>query len=249
MRVKNSNFSIGGNLESALKGEYQIEVKAILKEGWQLTKNGKSVILAGIFLILFIAMICTSVAFSVLGTYDLNALTPTSRLLLDVSLTVLISPFIAAITMAGVSNSVGAVSPPSFLFYFVPRILILSVASVLVSAVVQLGIIFFVLPGLFLAMATSFTLPLLLDKGLTPARAMMISIKVVSFKWGEFAKIYGFFALLGLLVVVTLGVAIFWIAPFYFNVKGILYREVFGIQVKLLPAGSDKLKADNIFHA
>ena len=247
--MENPKFSIGGNLESALKGEYQLNVKDILNEGWQLTKNGKSVILSGIALVILIAMICTSVAFSILGTYDLNALTPSHRLLLDVSLTVLISPFIAAITMAGVSNSVGAVSHTRFLFHFVPRILVLSVASVLVSAVVQLGILLLVLPGLYLAIATSFTIPLLLDKGFTPARAMMISIKVVGYKWVDFVKIYGFFALLGLLVVVTLGVAIFWIAPFYFNVKGILYREVFGIKVKILPVGSGKLKADNIFHA
>lgn len=249
MRVENPNFSIGGNLDSALKGEYQLNVKEILQEGWELTKRGKRVILLGMFLIMLVAAICSGIAFSMLGTYNLNELTPGNRLFLDISLTVLISPFIAAITMAGISNSVGAVSHSSFLFHFVPRILVLSVASVLVSAVVQLGMLLLIVPGLFLAMATSFTIPLLLDKGVTPARAMMISIKVVSYKWLDFAKIYGFFALLGLLVVVTLGVAIFWIAPYYFNVKGILYREVFGIQVKILPVGTGKLKADNIFHA
>ena len=247
--MKDPNFSIGGNLDSALKGEYQLHVKEIIQEGWALTKQGKSVILLGVLIVMLVAFVCTSIAFTVLGTYDLNEFSSSQRFLLDISLTVLISPFIAAITMAGVSNSIGAVSQSSFLFHFVPRIVVLSVASVLVSAVVQLGILLLVLPGLFLAMATSFTIPLLLDKGLTPARAMMISIKVVSVKWLDFAKIYGLFSLFGLLAVVTLGIALIWIVPFYFNVKGILYREVFGIQMKVLPVGTGKLRADNIFHA
>lgn len=247
--MEDPNFSIGGNLDSALKGEYQLQVKEIIQEGWALTKQGKSVMLLGVLIVMLVALVCTSIAFTVLGTYDLNDFSPPQRLLLDISLTILISPFIAAITMAGVSNSIGAVSQSSFLFHFVPRIVVLSVASVLVSAVVQLGLLLLVVPGLFLAIATSFTIPLILDKGFTPARAMMISIKVVSFKWLAFAKIYGIFALLGMLTIVTLGIALIWIVPFYFNVKGILYREVFGIQVKILPVGTSKLRADNIFHA
>lgn len=249
MRVENTKFTIGGSLESALKGEYKFETKEVLTEGWELTKKGKPIILLGLLLVFIISSTVFAFIFELLGTYDLSEISQGTRMVIDISVTILLAPFMAAMIMIGISNSIRAVSRYSFLFHFIPKTLILSVASILVSAVVQLGFIFLIVPGVYLVIATTYTIPLILDKGFTPVRAMFTSIKVVHHQWFEFAKIFAFFFFLGLLCLATFGVALIWVAPYYYNVKGILYREVFGIEVKVSPIGVNDLKSDNIFHA
>ncbi len=249
MRVENNKFTIGGNIESALKGEYQLDVKEILQEGWMLTKQGKSIILQGLLLVFSIGIATFTFIFHWLGIQNLDEISPGFRMLIDLSFTILLSPFLAALVMIGISNSIRAVSKPAFIFHFIPKTLILSLAAILVSAIVQLGFILFIIPGIYLLVATSFTIPLVLDKGLTPAKAMITSVKVTTFNWFDFAKIFGFFALLSILCLVTFGVALFWVAPYYYNVKGILYRDVFGVEVNVMPLDREKLQSDNIFHA
>lgn len=62
-----------------------------------------------------------------------------------------------------------------------------------------------------------------------PAKAIFTSIKVVNHQWLNFVKLYAVFFLLLLLVLITFGIAMIWVAPFYYNVKGILYRDIFGL--------------------
>jgi len=247
--VEEKKFTIGGNLDSALKGESTFDAESVLKEGWEITKNGKSVLLLGTMLIVWI---CVGFFIFVSQFVDFEnpiELPPMTRVLIDVSLTVLLAPFLAALEMTGISNSIRALSKPSFIFHFVPKTLILSAASVLVGAVVQFGLALFIVPGLYLLIATSFTIPLILDKGMNPFQAMSTSIKIVNRRWLEFLKVFGFFGLLGMLTAITFGIALIWTLPFYYNVKGVLYREVCGIQVKVVPLDNQKLKSDNIFHA
>lgn len=247
--MEEKKFTIGGDLEKALKGEYNFNAESVLKEGWEITKKGKSVLLLGAMLIMWICLGFFIFVAQFVELAEPMAIPPVPRLLIDVSLTVLLAPFLAALEMTGISNSLRAISRPSFIFHFVPKTLILSVASVLVGAIVQLGFAFFIIPGLYLLIATSFTIPLILDRGMTPFQAIATSIKIINKRWVEFIKVFGFFVLLGLLVAITFGIALIWVLPFYYNVKGVLYREVVGIQVKVVQLENQQLKSDNIFHA
>ncbi|MCY7293877.1 hypothetical protein [Alteromonas sp. a30] len=249
--MEDNRYTIGGSLESALKGEFTFSAESVLKEGWEITKNGKSVLLLGVLLIFWITagFSLFLYQFTEFGKNPEGETAFLNQFLMEASLTVLLAPFFAALEMTGISNSIRAISRPSFIFHFVPKTLILSVASLLVGFVVQIGFAFLILPGIYLLMASSFTIPLILDKGFTPVRALVTSISVVNRRLLEFMKVFGFFALLGVICAMTFGIALIWTLPFYYNVKGVLYRDIFGVQVKVLPNNNEKLKSDNIFHA
>lgn len=46
----------GGNLEKSLKGETQLDLQAIAKEAWNISKNTKTAVLHGALLLFFIAV-------------------------------------------------------------------------------------------------------------------------------------------------------------------------------------------------
>lgn len=249
--MEEKKFTIGGSLESAMKGEFNFSAESVLKEGWEITKNGKSVLLLAVLLVFWITagFSLFMYQFTDLGKSPEAEIPFAQQFLMEISLTVLLAPFFAALEMIGVSNSIRAISRPSFIFHFVPKMLLLSIASLLVGFVVQIGFALLILPGLYLLIASCFTIPLILDKKLSPLRALVTSISIVNMRLLEFMKVFGFFALLGVICAITFGIALIWTLPFYYNVKGVLYREIFGIQVKVVPLDNEKLKSDNIFHA
>lgn len=219
----------GGSLENALRGDYDFDVKAVLKEGVALTQNSKLAIIQGLLVVFALAY------FSLLGAEylsiakNLDSESPDFQFILHLIIAILVAPLTAGLLMMGVNTSLGIENRLEFVFRFISRIVILGVATLMTTAAVQIGLLFFIVPGLYLAVATGFTVPLILDKGMMPAQAMMTSIKVVGHRWKQFVLLYLAFTLLLLLVVVTYGVAIIWVAPFYYNVKGLLYRDIFGI--------------------
>lgn len=237
-----------GDLDRALEGDYSFDVKAVLKEGWALTKLDNSALLFGMLFVFLVAFIVVSLAQFFAAQRAIELHDPYFLLGSQVVLTVVTAPFTAALVMMGINNSIGGKSKFSHLFNFVNRTFILLIAILMTSILVDLGLRLLLIPGIYLFIATGFVIPLILDKGLLPSRALVVSIKVVTFQWLNFIKLYAFFALLFLLVVVTFGIALIWVAPFYYNVKGLLYRDIFGVGVEhqvTYPSEQNEAHSDN----
>jgi hypothetical protein len=60
---------------------------------------------------------------------------------------------------------------------------------------------------------------------------------------------YLFFTVLFLVGAMTFGIAYIWIIPFYFNAKGVLYRQLFGIDNTQNDSNSLNKKDEAVFHA
>jgi membrane-anchored glycerophosphoryl diester phosphodiesterase (GDPDase) len=104
------------------------------------------------------------------------------------------------------------------------------------------------IPGIYLAVSLSLALPLVVEKNLSPLKAIILSLQVTRFQWFKLLAIYTllfialFMSLLPLVILANtqmsvIGVIIFlvaltFIAPLFYNVKGILYREIFGMQLQ-----------------
>jgi hypothetical protein len=119
------------------------------------------------------------------------------------------------------------------------------------------------LPGIYLAVALSLALPLVVEKKLSPIKAIIISVQVTRFQWFKLFTIYTllivalFLSLLPLVILAEtqlniVGIMFFlfaltFIAPLFYNVKGILYREIFGMQIRAVDAkalpGNDSFSA------
>lgn len=245
--MQKTRLVVGGDIRKALQGDYHFDVKQVLQEGWELTRHNKWALVQGVLFIFTLWALLFLTASELLANLGYDAQAPQFQGFIGLCLSILLAPLMVGVMMMGINHSVGGLSKVSHLFFFLPKSALLALTSLLVSLIVELGLSLMLLPGLYLLIATSFALPLVVEKGLSPTRAMFISIRVVTFKWWQFIGLYFIFALLFLLVVLSFGIAAIWVAPFYYNVKGILYRDIFGVAVKLETKGESK--GESVFFA
>ncbi|MBE1301696.1 MAG: hypothetical protein GJ680_17550 [Alteromonadaceae bacterium] len=248
--IKNNQQLNETKLQKALDGHYDFDVKRVIEEGWALTKTSKGAILQGVAIVLIIFLCVTLVAHNYATNKGLNIESPDIQLAMNIALLILVAPFAAALLMMGINTSVGKHNTGKNVFEFVSRTLILTATSVITAAIVQIGLILFILPCLYLVIATGFAIPLVLEKGYYPTRAVMMSIRIVNHQWLKFVQLYLFFFLIMFTVIFTFGLSLIWIAPFYYNVKGILYRDIVVLHsedtAEVIEADSD---SDGSFHA
>ena len=217
------------SLQKALKGDYEFDVRAVFDEGWKITQKDKWAMLQGLIVVMVIALLIVELARTLSAQQMLDFNASNVRMATELVIMICVAPLAAGLMMMGINGSIGGKNKTSDLFHFVHRSLSIIVLSMLISVIVQLGLLLFILPGLYLIIATGFAMPLMLDKGILPARAVVISVKVVNGQWRKFVALYAVFAAMMVLAVLTFGIALIWLAPLYYNVKGILYRDIFGV--------------------
>lgn len=248
MEEKDPVIKVGGSLEQAKKGEYNLNVSAILNEAWQSTLKSRTAIMLGFIICLAIGLTITLIFSSQMGDIETVMQDPQSMTLLNILVTLIVAPFFAGVEMMGVFHSVGLKTKPQLVFAFMKRGSWLAVCALLTSTLTTIGFALLYVPGIFLAVALSLTLPLVIDKRLSPMKAIIVSVQALRFQWFKVFSIYlaVFLACILALVpfaaslntgfeVIGIAVLIFassYIVPFFYNVKGILYREIFGLQLQ-----------------
>ncbi|WP_085299665.1 hypothetical protein [Cognaticolwellia mytili] len=241
-------MKVGGSIDTAIKGEYNLDVVAILKEAWQITLKSRMAINLGLFFCLFIGMFVSIIASAPLGGIEEVIKDPQSMTLLNIIVTLVVYPFLVGVEMMGVFHSVGLKTRSQLVFAFLKRGSWVAVCALLTSTLVTIGLTLFYLPGIFLAVALSLALPLVVEKRLSPMKAITVCIQATRFQW---FKLFSIYLLLALAVIISalpvaaaggselgfIAIAFFlfcltFIAPMFYNVKGILYREIFGLQTQ-----------------
>jgi uncharacterized membrane protein len=241
--------SAGGSIQSALKGESVIDLKASIEEAWLLTKTTKGAILHGVFFTISLTLLLIVILQGWLNINDWQQAPVSIRLGLNLFITVISAPLLTALMLMGMAHSIGRTA------HFIPiakRLagsLMLVLAAIMITALVNVGMTLLLLPGVYLAMATGFSLPLLVEKKLTPSKSILFSIKAFNIYWQQLVLFYMLFIFLFILGAFTFGVAYIWIIPWYFNCKGIVYRQLFGIEVESDSIDTNNNKDESIFHA
>jgi uncharacterized membrane protein len=220
---------VTGNIDDAISGNYNVNIKEVLDEGWELTRNSKLPLLQALVLIFLIALFLVTVVTELMGADFSPMENPQDNLILNLVVTAVVSPLVAGMMMMGVKNAVGLDCKVTDVFGYLSRSALIALASLIISSLSNLGLALFVVPGIYLMVAMSFTYLLMIDKKLMPFQAILISIKAVTRQWFSFFAIYAFFLLLLGMSIMTFGLALIWVAPFFYNTKGVLYRRVFGV--------------------
>jgi len=249
---KNIIVSIGGSVERAVKGEYSIDVKAVLSEAWQHTLQSRMSINLGLIFVLVFGMIVSFITSSFFGgieavVADAQAGKSEALQMINVIVTIAVYPFIAGIEMMGVFHAINKPTQSKMLLSFLHRGSWVALCALLTSLLISIGFELLIIPGMLLAVLLSLTLPLVVEKKMTPMQAIVVSVKALRFKIGPLLVIYlvlfmSFIALIlpiALLInssLAPLAVMVFlfgftYLAPWYYNVKGVLYREIFGVFV------------------
>jgi hypothetical protein len=242
---ENIIVSVGGSVERAVKGEYSIDVKAILTEAWQKTLQSRMSINIALLLVSVFGMIVSFVSSSFFGGIEQVIDDPELLQLINVIVTIAVWPFMAGIEMMGVYHAVNKPTQSKMVFSFLHRGSWVALCALLTSLLIGIGFQLFLIPGVLLAVLLSLTIPLVVEKKLTPVQAIILSVKALRFKLLPLLAIFLilFLALIALTFPIALliessfaplAIMVFlfglsYLAPWYYNIKGVLYREIFGV--------------------
>jgi len=255
---------VGGTIEKAINGEYSIDVKSVLNEAWQNTLKSRTSINIGLLLTFAIGMITTLIISSFMGGVEAVFNDAKSSAMLNIIVTLIVYPFLVGVEMMGVFHAVGLKTNPKLVFAFLKRGSWVALCALLVSTLITIGLNLFYLPGIFLAVALSLVLPLVVEKQLSPLKAILLSIQALRHQWFQIFLSYLALILLVILSLMPLvltaesqlsligGVfflfCLTYIAPLFYNVKGILYREIFGMQLTVTNENNDSPDAGKDNH-
>jgi hypothetical protein len=245
----------GGSLEKTLNGETELDLKAIAKEAWDLSKNTKTAVLHGVVSLFFIAMVFAWMLQSIFGITDLSIVPERIMISLKVAGIIVTTPIIATMFLLGISHSVGI--KPRFLSILknVMGSILVILLALLLAAMSDVGSFvgsqINVLLGLavlfYINLATGFSIMLLVEKKLAPSECVIQSLKVFHKHWMPLSMFYLVYYCCLFLGALSLGFAYIWIIPFFINMKGILYRELFGVRVISVKNKSNT--SETVFHA
>lgn len=243
MSEKNIKNTHSAGIEKALAGEYTLDVNSILREAWQYTLQSRMSINIGLFFILLLGTFVSLIASNFMGGIEAVMEDPKSMSLLNILVTVVIWPFLAGIEMMGVDHAQNKNTRATMVFSFLQRGSWVALCALFTSVLISLGFQLLILPGIFLAVVLSLTIPLVVDKQLSPLQAIKISILSLRFKFFQLFRLYlllfialialaSSIALLAEYLIGPIAIVLFvfgmtFLAPLYYNVKGIVYREVF----------------------
>ncbi len=223
------------SIEDALSRGYDFNIGDLISEAWQRTKGTKGIIIGG-FIVFYVVLLAASFVlggiFGVIGLTggeDFSAISIVAELVIGVFASALAYPFMAGLNMVGIRRA--ADQPIAFneIFSHFGRTVPLLITAVIMMALIYLGMILLLIPGIYLSMAYVLAIPLVVERGLSPWQALEASRKAITQHW---FKVFGLFLLLGLismLSAIPLGIGLVWTIPLMIISMGILYRTIFGV--------------------
>ena len=225
-----------GSLHKAVKGECFFTIGEILSEAWGKVDGAKLKIVGAMFIYLVIASLTTGVINLFLDSqpyYDVG------ETLTGVSIDMLVGWLAAPITiplslgllLLGYSRANDEELRIDSMFNYYVLVWPLVFASILITIITYIGLALLILPGIYLSVAYSFTLPLMVDKGLGIWGAMEVSRQAVTKHWFSVFGVNITLVLLTVLSAIPLGIGLIWTIPLIMIAQGVMYRKIFGWKV------------------
>lgn len=254
---------VGGSVETAKLGQYQIDIKAVLAEAWQQTKLTRTTFMLSFAVVFAVVSVVLFFVDHFVGGFAQLLKQPEQLSAVQLLITVVSAPFLAAMEMMAVLNAIGLSIKADFVFKFFRRSGFVVLASLICGLLAGVGFNLLILPGLFVLVCTSLINPLIIEKKYSPIQALILSFQALRFQWLKLLAIFGvlFMVVAVLMVLLSLPmmselmlislvvsvVVLSYLIPMFFHVKGILYRDIFGLQLAKIP--SNKVPAEDVFRA
>ncbi|MCK5524572.1 MAG: hypothetical protein KAI83_15685 [Thiomargarita sp.] len=224
--------AFSGTLQDGIEGNYDFSISDVLKEAWQKTDGVKGTFW-GAFIIAFIGIPVGIIVIIIAISLLLGMPVEIFQLILylvQIVLYIVLLPFIVGIIMIAVRRSVELPVRFSIIFDYFGYTIPIVIAFFLTNLLMIIGLMALIIPGIYLLIAYLFTLPLIVEKNLGPWEAMEASRKAVTHHW---FKVFFTIIIMHIIVIISaipLGIGLIWTLPMIFNVHGILYRIMFGVE-------------------
>ena len=249
----NKNFHVGGSIEKAMAGDVDLQPIAVIQEAFKITAKNFTQFLP--------AVICLFIAQTALLLLSLKIQLGNPNVFFEAFITgkgftaeilkagfmanfwsdILIAPLYVGVSLMALNHSVGLPTKPSQIVKGFSFTLVSVITMLLISSIQGIGSSIFPLIGLFLTMALSMAILLVCEKRVTPIKAIQYSFMATIRKVMPMTAIYLIVMILFFVSIATAGIGLIWTLPFFFNVKAIIYRNMFGItlQVTSVPKTDD----------
>jgi uncharacterized membrane protein len=228
----------GGTLEGGISGDYDFEIMEVIKEAWQRQSGMKGAVWLGLllsYLVVFGVSIALGIVSAGLVGFGGQGAEPSAAIILtqvvfQLAIMAIMYPMYAGLFMIGIYRSVDMPVGGTMVFGYFGAMLSILLAMLLVTIFSVIGFLLLVIPGIYLSIAYSMTMPLIAEKKLGFWSAMEASRKAVTKHW---LKYFLTFLLMGLILGVSmlaLFIGLIWTVPMMIAVFGILYRITFGVE-------------------
>lgn len=219
------------SLEDAIEGRWDFDIMDVLRESWEKTSGAKGAIWVGLLASYAISFAMQFVGIglgSVLGAESTIGFLIVFLLQLAGQMAVFV--LTAGLYQYAIKWSAGdATAEANDIFSAFSKAGPIIALWLLMVIMIVVGLALFVLPGIYLAVAYTLGVPLVLERGLGPWEALETSRKAISNHW---FKVVGLFFVSGVAltlgIVLTLGIGMIWAMPCFFILYGVLYNRIFG---------------------
>lgn len=220
-RVPETNLEVAQESTHELNPDWQIE--SVLSEAWQLTKGFKASYWGALIIYIVIAAITSAIA-------EFFFKSSIFLIIIGQILQGLVTyPLIAGLTMIAVRHSVGLPCNATMVFDYYPKTIPIFLTYLLMTILIVIGILLLVIPGIYLGVAYSFALILLVDKNMRIWDALETSRQVITRCW---FRTFAFFIVMFFIILISiipLGIGLIWSIPFASLGMAIIYRSLFGV--------------------
>jgi uncharacterized membrane protein len=145
----------------------------------------------------------------------------------EIAITILIAPLSIGLGLFGVRRAVGKETPVSTLWEpyaaAIPLMVMMGLAIVLIIA----GLVLFILPGIYLAVAYSFAAFLITEKGMGVWQALEASREAITEYWWRYFGLMLMSALLMLLGALPALIGLIWVLPILAIANGEVFAHTF----------------------
>ncbi|MCP5078366.1 MAG: hypothetical protein GY951_09970, partial [Psychromonas sp.] len=242
-----------GDLKKSLTEGYTLDLKQLFKDAFAITRSN--------YLSLIVACIITIAIVTLIYTVSFEALSSLS----DANQTIvnfifssfIVTPLVTGLQMMGIHHAIGLKSRSTDLFNYFNIIIKLALASVIINIIVyfltvalsqifgDLGLQLSIIVMLYLNMAFCMVYPLIAEKKIAPQLALKLSFKLINKNLRQFTFLFMLLGLLGFVALLPSGLGLFLFIPFYFNIMGIVYRQMCGVGVVATEVDKDDKDDDD----
>lgn len=220
------------NLQEEVQGSnYQEnpnwDISNALKEAWRLISGFKAT-LWGALLINLGILFAVSIPFEFLGK-DSIVMMIVSQIVIGL----VTYPLSAGITMIGIKRSVGEPANAFMIFDYYSKTVSIFCLYLLMMILICIGLILLILPGIYLMVAYSMAMPLVVEKNMGIWEALETSRKRIHKCWFEMLVLYILLIIIFVVAALPLGIGLIWAIPFAIVLMAVVYRNLFGVSQKI----------------
>ncbi len=233
-----SSERIGGSPEQAIAGNIEISMTGTLGEAWKNLKGFKTRCHIAFLLYFIVSIIVAILVIPIsMGVAALGVDKDTAAFiaqLLQMVASIATMPMFMAIHIMGIRHAANKPSSASAVFQYFHKIPALVLCYIIMTPLIILGLLLFVLPGIYLMVAYMYALPLIVEKNMTPWQALEVSRKALTRKWFSIFGLLLILLLVNSLAIFTLGIAYIWVIPWSVLTMSMVHIKLFGAEAHTL---------------